>query len=123
MIEFTLVGNQSDKAGNPIPYHRTTQASFWNKDSKRYNAWKQFVRQEYWLQTAKKISGHKPFNKAFKGKVEVYIEFKNESHADPDNIAKGILDALFENDKHVDITTSHTCKNKAGKVIIKIYEK
>lgn len=44
MIEFTLVGNQVDKDGNPIPYHRTTQASFWNKDSKRYNAWKKFTK-------------------------------------------------------------------------------
>lgn len=123
MIEFALVGNQEDKFGNPIPYFRQTQrSSFYNPSTKRYHAWKDFVRQEYWLQTTNKFSDQKPFNKAFRGKVAVYIEFKNESHTDLDNIAKGILDALFENDKHVHIATSHTRNNKIGKVIIKIYE-
>lgn len=120
MIEFTLVGNQEEKTGNPIPYHRQTQrSSFYNPSARRYHAWKDFIRQEYWLQTANKISSQKPFNSVFRGKVEFTIDFKSENHADPDNIAKGILDALFENDKHVDIATSHTCNNKQGKVIIK----
>jgi len=123
MIEFTLVGNQEDKFGNPIPYHRQTQrSSFYNPSARRYHDWKDFARQEYWLHICKKISDQKLFNKDFRGKGAFTIGFKGENHADPDNIAKGIPDALFENDKHVDIAISHTCKNKQGKLIIKICE-
>jgi Holliday junction resolvase RusA-like endonuclease len=118
---FVITGNQEDRAGNPIPYHRTTQGSFWNKTSKRYNAWKQFVCSEYWLQTVKKLSNEKPYGKEVKGRIEVKISFRGENHADPDNIVKGILDALFENDKHIDVVTSHTCKNSHGSVEVSIH--
>jgi hypothetical protein len=117
---FIIAGNQEDKTGNPIPYHRTTQRSFWNQASKRYHAWKEFVRSQYWLQTAKRLRNDKPYYKEARGRLEVKIAFKGENHADPDNIAKGILDALFENDKHMDVSTSHTCKNPQGSVAVTI---
>lgn len=120
MIQFILTGNQEDMVGNPIPYHRTTQRSYWNKGSRRYQSWKTFVRQQYWLQTKKRISDDKPFDKSFCGRLEITIEFRGENHADPDNIVKGIADALFENDKHVDVATKHACNAKKGKVIINI---
>lgn len=77
-MTFTITGNQEDGTGNPIPYHRTTQASFWNKTSKRYHAWKQYVRSEYWFQTTRHLSDDKPFSKDANGRVEVKIRFKGE---------------------------------------------
>jgi hypothetical protein len=120
-MTFTILGNQEDKTGNPIPYHRQTQrSSFFNKSAKRYQAWKDHVRSEFWLQTAKKLKADKPYGKDVKGRLEAKISFRGENHADPDNIVKGILDALFENDKHIDVTTSHTCKNPQGSVTVTI---
>lgn len=119
-MTFTITGNQEDKAGNPIPYNRTTQGSYWNKSSKRYQAWKDFVRLQFWLQAGAFDESTKPYGKEAKGRLEAKISFKGENHADPDNIVKGILDALFENDKHIDVSTSHTCKNPQGSVEVTI---
>ena len=122
IAEFLLIGNQKDRAGNPIPYHRATQGSFWDPAAKRYKAWKDFVREQYWLQVKKKINNNKPFGKDFRGTVMLIIKFKGENHADPDNIVKGILDALFENDKHVDVQTFHTCGNTTPNVFVEILQ-
>lgn len=127
--QFTIQGNQENKKGNPIPYHRTTQGSFWNKSSKRYKAWKEYVREQY-AQAHKSGSlpevkptlkdGPEPIKGKVKGTVQVHIYFAGENHADPDNIVKGINDALFENDKHVDVVTTHQCHEKVGKVEVNI---
>lgn len=107
---FTIYGSQESLDANPIPYHRTTQGSFWNKGSKRYAAWKQYVR----------LAAGKCFEGTPRGEVRTEIYFGKENHADSDNIIKGILDALFENDKEMDVFTIHTCCNKEPKVVVTI---
>ncbi|HZS09555.1 MAG TPA: hypothetical protein VFD58_32305 [Blastocatellia bacterium] len=118
---FIITGNQENKTGNPIPYFRQTQqSSRFNPAARRYHDWKDFVRAQFWLQTAKKLRTDKPYGKAAKGRLEVKIRFRGEAHADPDNIVKGLLDSLFENDKHIDVSTSHSCGNQAGSIEILI---
>lgn len=123
-IQFTIYGNQENPVnGNPIPYTRTTQGSSWNERSQRYNAWKSYVVSRY-LDTISHLE--KPISKEdygdpnsdkdrkpiklTRGRVSITIFFSNEQHPDPDNTVKGILDALFQSDKHIDVETTHYCK-------------
>lgn len=121
-ITFTIYGNQENGKGNPIPYLRSTQASQFSPQAKRYNAWKDFVRASYFDAVNPKtvikredfgrmhdMLQKKPITETVKARVSTFIHFGNETHADPDNVAKGILDALFKNDKHVDVHTDHVC--------------
>lgn len=123
-IQFTIYGNQEDPVnGNPIPYTRTTQGSHWNARSLRYNAWKSYVVAKYldtiehWKEPINKadygdahdVLERKPI-KLTRGRVSVTIFFSDERHPDPDNTVKGILDALFQSDKHIDVETTHYCK-------------
>lgn len=112
---FTIYGNQENRIGNPIPYHRTTQGSFWNKGSKRYLAWKEYVQATFMEAMKSQITSQehnllermifrhgKPIaldNEEAEMMVDIY--WKNEAHADGDNIFKGIADALYVNDKNV----------------------
>jgi Holliday junction resolvase RusA-like endonuclease len=130
ILRFTIVGNQEDRRGNPIPYFRTTQGSSWNKPSQRYAAWKDYVRLQLDLQEVeipKMYRSHpleiKPFNKLVRGRTTATVFFRNEAHADPDNIVKGINDALFINDKHIDVHTDHECRdgNPRVEVVIEFY--
>lgn len=126
-INFTIEGNQDDKVkGNPIPYTRTTQKSKWSDKYQRYQEWKGYVVKAL-LQSRPPFMGEmtrrialkgKPLGKQFRGKIETTIFFGNETHCDPDNVVKGIADALFENDKHVDVATSHSCGASEPKVMV-----
>jgi len=96
--------------GDPVPYTRMTQgqvklmripdsrispAGKKVKDKiKRYFTWKEFV-------NAHTLSLH--FERSPKTKIflNVMCYFKNKAHADPENIRKGIQDAIFEQDKMV----------------------
>lgn len=101
-MKITVKGNQEDVKGNPIPYHRTTQGSYWNKSSKRYNAWKNHVVNAYCDQTGTKDDGKKPVKKSVERyNMDIMVYFKDKTHADSDNVFKGIADALFENDKYL----------------------
>lgn len=114
-LYFKIKGNQEDPDGNAVPYFRTTQGSQWKKGAKRYHAWKDFVRaqvidvlaamksldREQWSELID-FRGNKPI-KATDKKVwmKIYIIWKNKTHADSDNVFKGIADALFMNDKYL----------------------
>lgn len=113
-ISFVIVGNQENPNGNPIPYHRATQGSRWNHASQRYEAWKAHVqlalmgavkrgRSEMEKTIYRRIcSGSKPIIKTDqKQRTDIFIYWANHAHADPDNILKGINDALYESDKFV----------------------
>lgn len=127
---FTVRGNQDNRLANPVPYHRATQGSKWNPAHRRYLAWKDWVRAAYFdvVFPNKKISREdygaahdmmerQPFtDKNIRGRMVAQIYFGNETHCDPDNVAKGILDALFVNDKHIDVETHHTCNNAEPRV-------
>lgn len=123
-IAFTIFGNQEDPRGNPIPYKRMTQKSLWTPQAQRYQNWKSFVVAKYldtidhWGNQEISVADfgdlhdvlmRKPIKKHIMGKIELMIYPADEHHADPDNIVKGILDALFQNDKHVDVSTNLMC--------------
>jgi len=101
-VKFTIYGNQENINGNPIGYHRTTQGSYWNKSSKRYYAWKQHVVAAYVKATGVECGTDKPVAKS-KDKIYLHtkIYFANNTRSDPDNVQKGIADALFQDDKYV----------------------
>lgn len=115
-ICFTIKGNQENIKGNPIPYFRTTQAGQFNKGAKRYHEWADYVRAQFIDAIAEiKTSTEKMAYKELidfgqkkpikesdkKQKMSMTVFFKDKSHADCDNIFKGIADALFMNDKYL----------------------
>jgi len=103
--DLVIYGNQEDpKEGNPIPYYRMTQKSKWkDKYAKRYNAWKKYV-QQCWLE---KFGKYPDFEPTGTYQLNVFCHFMaygpdvHDGHGDPDNIRKGIQDALFESDCHI----------------------
>ena len=111
-LSFVVKGNQDDWHGNPIPYTRVVKRALWLPEAKRYNAWKSYVRRSFYgeypaylmragntlltdLQSFKTSS-------ASKARMDVRIFWMNGIHGDPDNIFKGLADALFKNDKFLD---------------------
>lgn len=116
--KFTVMGNQENPRGNPIPYHRQTQkSSRFDPAALRYQAWKQhvvsaFVKDTGWtvnkwvrpsmLRGRKFVYGSAlSSSKDNKYRMSIMIYFADYSHADPDNIFKGIADALFDSDKYL----------------------
>jgi hypothetical protein len=102
-IQFVIKGNQENREGNPIPYYRSTKGSFWNKGTQRYNAWKEFVKYEFLKSCGNnQLCTGKPIVLGTqKARMDLMIHFKDHTHADCDNIFKGIADALFKNDKRL----------------------
>lgn len=134
-ISFIVKGNQEKPDGNPIPYQRTTQASQWTDKARRYQEWKSYVVASYLdaLEIIPKIDradfgdAHdliqkKPIKKTNKKiRVDIICYFADNSHADCDNIFKGIADALFMNDKYIAGSFDFIYpEDKKGKVEIKI---
>lgn len=98
--QFEIHGNQENPKGNPIPYHRTTQRAKWRDPAaRRYAAWKKFV-QQHALEAGLNIG---KLEKNGNYRLDVVCGFIGENHGDPENVRKGIQDALFEiaGDKHV----------------------
>ena len=106
----------TDLAYNPVPYKRTTQrAKFVSEDYKKYCTWKKLLATKF-----RKQNGVIP---ALRGRyyVEVVATYKDKTHGDTDNVAKGVNDALFANDKYV--SGRYDFKyGKSGGIIVKIYE-
>jgi hypothetical protein len=98
-ISFTIRGAHDDPAGNAVPYERMTQRSK-RKDPRalRYKAWKLFVLKTFSEQTRMAF----PCEADGCYRLDVKCFFVGENHADPENVRKGIQDALFAyGDKHV----------------------
>lgn len=116
---FTIKGNHEDRTGNPIPYVRSTRAALWRADGRRYAAWKGYVQKEF-IQNLKRgfqevveggnlaatfdVNSQKPIRifGDHRARMDIRIFWKNGAHGDPDNIFKGIADALFFNDRNLD---------------------
>ena len=128
IYRFIVRGNQEDSNGNPIPYLRSTQKSQWLPKVVRYNEWKTYVQNAFLkeydlplgLSQKEQLKTRKVIGLTDKCRVRTAIFFRTEAHADPDNIVKGILDALFVNDKHVDVTTDHYCHSDSPRVEVTI---
>lgn len=125
-LRFTITGNQENAAGNPIPYHRTTQRAKFTPAHQRYLAWKDHVRGAFQKSAdmPKDYEGREMVYDKLggrpSGRVSAMILFGGENHADPDNVIKGILDALFDDDKEIDVETWHTCGNADPRVEVTI---
>jgi Holliday junction resolvase RusA-like endonuclease len=111
-IQFTIKGNQEDYEGNPLPYIRVVGRALWLPSAKKYHAWKGYVRKsfyagypEYVMCDGQRILldeqplTTKPSETA---RMDIKLYWMNGVHGDPDNIFKGIADALFKNDKFLD---------------------
>lgn len=102
-VKFTIYGNQENPLGNPIGYHRTTQGSKYSAAAMRYSYWKNHVVAAY-IDAGGTVNcpGYKPLDI---GKAKAYLRtmtyFATNARPDPDNVQKGIADALFANDKNV----------------------
>ena len=111
-LSFVVKGNQDDWHGNPIPYTRVVKRALWLPEAKRYNAWKSYIRRSFYgeypayLMRAGNtlLTDLQPFktSAASKARMDVRIYWMNGIHGDPDNIFKGVADALFKNDKFLD---------------------
>jgi hypothetical protein len=120
-LTVEISGNHEDPHGNPVAYERMTQKSKWKDPAAlRYLAWKQFV-QLSWIQQTRP---HLPDKKNGHYRLDVVCYVQGERHADPENIRKGIQDALFQvsGDKHVTglVELFHVARDP--KVSITIFE-
>lgn len=131
---FTIHGNTESPTGNPTPYTRTLRGK-WRKDAEKYKQWGHKVRAAF-LDANPDNTGigryrhmialkKKPIVLANRQKARMHIKitWATENHGDPDNIFKGIADALFYNDKHLDgsFESEHATPGKGGKVQVDIW--
>ena len=131
IISFRIDGNQEDPEGNPIPYVRVVSGALWLPKAKRYAAWKEYVRNVLYKHypalapdPSELLAGEawplttKP---SISARMDIKIAWMNGIHGDPDNIFKGIADALFQNDKFLDGSfESFLAEDGRGKVDIEI---
>lgn len=96
--------------GDAVPYQRMTQGQvklMRIPDAKiSAQGMKQKMRIRRYLEWKDWVNGHTfkmnfPRSPKIKVFLNVVVFFKNKAHADPENIRKGIQDAIFENDKMV----------------------
>ncbi len=122
-ITFTIQGNQNNPKGNPLGYHRTTQRGKWNPASLRYYAWMRYVQKTY-IDASGESKNYllKPIELGTrKAYLNTMIYYASDHRPDPDNVQKGIADALFVNDKNVAGTYDfELASDKVGKVLVTI---
>ena len=102
-VRFTIFGNQEDLKGNALGYHRTTQRLKFGDAAIRYNEWKEHVVAAY-VDAGGLVNayGYKPLDTGKrKWLLRTMTYFATDHRPDPDNVQKGIADALFVNDKYV----------------------
>ena len=114
---------------NPVPYKRTTQRGKFSKEYKKYLIWKTLLGDLFCSQNPHSPKTLYEIGKVMHARpnlsgayfVEVVAIYKSDNHGDTDNIAKGVNDALFKNDKLV--SGSYTYKyDKKGGLRVRIYE-
>lgn len=128
IYSFTITGNPDNLAGNPIPYFRIESRSKFSNGARRYYAWKDAI-VSHFLQHHPEFydvyaTQGKPIYLGKDGlaRMDLHIVWCNEAHSDPDNVFKGLADALFVNDKHLagGFTFEHGVKGTPGRVEVKI---
>jgi hypothetical protein len=101
-MRFTVFGNHLGLDKNPVPYTRTTQrAKFKDPAYQKYAAWKKFVIATCLAEAGKTSMIPGLLDGKKKTRLNCTCFFINKRHGDPENIRKGIQDALFANDKYV----------------------
>ena len=132
---FIIKGNHASKTGNAVPKLKMTGNQSWTKKARDYVKWKEHVQIAY-LDTLKgnvhaqriaamNISKYdKPIiidmDTYESASMSILITWKDEKHADSENVFGSIADALFVNDKH--LTGSFDfIHGKEGSVEVTIY--
>lgn len=131
ILNFTIRGNQNDAWGNPIPYKRTL-SHVYSKVSRDYHQWLDYVRAEFERTATGTMDACGPTSESFpfpdfssfKPDVSITcrIWWRDGHHGDVDNVLKGILDALFKNDKCVFAISAigTMAPDKIGKVEVQL---
>ncbi len=94
MKEFKPISFTVSTGSNPVPYTRTTQKQkYVDKNYKLYLTYKAQI-----LAAFVEATGKLPQKMLVKDKkyyVDVVAYYKDKTHADTDNVAKGVNDAIF----------------------------
>jgi len=117
-VSFVIHGNHEDPNGNAVPYERMTQRSK-REDLRalRYQNWKRHVLSCFSVQSRQGI----PCESDGHYRLDVKCFFLGENHADPENVRKGIQDALFVyGDKHVtgSVDLEHVTETPRVEVVV-----
>ncbi|MDE2001755.1 MAG: hypothetical protein KGJ13_03635 [Patescibacteria group bacterium] len=130
-INFTIRGNPDDPNGNPLPKIKKTKWQQWTPQAKRYAAWKEYAQMafrdaiaaghpELMQQVGQCLvrTGHPIELGTFeKARMDIQILWKNDAHADAENVFGSIADALFLNDKKLDGSfAGHKAADGKGRV-------
>lgn len=109
VLKFTVKARtETGEPANPVPYTRTTQAAKWNPRYLKYIAWRDVIKTAF-FDKHPKVYGQNEFMRKLHPLREegpwhittkIYYKSK-QSQGDPDNVHKGINDALFRTDKYV----------------------
>jgi hypothetical protein len=108
--------------GNAVPYTRMTQAEARMRTYRkvvRYLDWKRKIV----ISSTPYVLSH--YHPAPKEKVYVYVHiyFRDKRHGDPDNVYKGIVDALYTQDKYVAGCVDFGYDRDNPRVVITILER
>lgn len=121
--------------GNPLPKLKMTGKQHWTDRAQNYVAWKQWVVVKF-LESLEKDPdlqrqceanclryGH-PIALGADEHARLFcgFEWKNGKHGDPENCLGAIADALFLNDKNVDVETMSRQGDGCVSVEINIFE-
>ncbi len=131
-LSFTIIGNHKDAKGNPVPKLKMTGKQHWTPKAKEYVKWKAYVVSSFFgspdaarLRFSASLVGCgkpitlEPKEHAF---MSLNISWAGGVHGDPENIFGSIADALFHNDKNLDVRTmSWMSPTKSGRVSATIY--
>jgi Holliday junction resolvase RusA-like endonuclease len=138
---FSIRGNHRDPEANPVPCPRTTHQGRFTKKAKEYMLWRDYVQSLFAgsldhlhakISTSKAVKDiflrikaeQKPIAEYSKAHVKLTIHFVNKKgkypHPDCDNVLKGILDALFEDDNRVAFSVDFTENNKRGSIDVEV---
>lgn len=117
-ISFTIKGNPKDPKGNPMPKVKLTGNQHWLPRAQEYQKWKEHVvfalldslENNLELQRICEHSIVKWDHPIALGPLEhaymfLRIYWGNLHHGDPENVFGSIADALFFNDKNLDVET------------------
>ena len=125
-LDFIVRGNHEDPDGNPVPYTRTLSQA-WTKAASRYKEWQEYVRAEFYRSCKMRgrddmsgvpvtTSGMLELAKGQEVEVDIEVVWASGHHGDLDNILKGILDALFAQDKEVTEIHAVSSRGKKGRI-------
>lgn len=109
---------------NPTPYKRTTQKQkFVDKEYKKYQEYKSLIVAEFIKETGKQP--HMILEPKAKYYVDVVAYYKDKTHGDTDNIAKGVNDAIFArplSDKYIAGTYDYYYDAENPRLCVRIRE-